>query len=147
MVKRNPVVGKTYEWLGTKDKILEKMPQLSSAHIDGWEAYWVTDGGWVAAKDTIDSIGRELERLGVKRVFGPWVFLSEGYLTLQLLTRLYLPPPARVPSRSRSFRQTERPVSALKPSTERFTRPTESSSPAVPGRQHSSTYRASASRR
>lgn len=74
MVKRNPVVGKTYEWLGTKDKILEKMPQLSSAHIDGWEAYWVTDGGWVAAKDTIDSIGQELERLGVKHVFGPWVF-------------------------------------------------------------------------
>jgi hypothetical protein len=41
--------------------------------LQGWEAYWVPDGGWVAAVDTIDSVGRELERLGVKTVWGKCV--------------------------------------------------------------------------
>lgn len=73
------------------------MPQLANAHIDvrsqsiepslplfhltahlfsspqGWEAYWSPDGGWVAAVDTIDSVGRELERLGVEMVWGKCV--------------------------------------------------------------------------
>jgi hypothetical protein len=96
LVRRNPEVGKTYEYLDSREKIVEKMPQLANANIDvrlppllqpfrrlltaflrvflqGWEAYWVPDGGWVAAVDTIDSVGRELERLGVKTVWGKCV--------------------------------------------------------------------------
>lgn len=32
---------------------------------------WAPNSGWVAAKDTIASIGRELEKLGVQMTFGP----------------------------------------------------------------------------
>lgn len=34
LVRRSPETGESYEYLDTKEKIIEKMPQLANANID-----------------------------------------------------------------------------------------------------------------
>ncbi|CDZ98665.1 FAD-dependent oxidoreductase [Phaffia rhodozyma] len=63
--------GKNYEWLDSGEAIVSKIPQLAKGNLKDWKGLWVPDSGWVAAKDTISSVGRELSRLGVQMIFGP----------------------------------------------------------------------------
>lgn len=35
-----------------------------------WRGLWVKKGGWVAARNALNSVGQELRRLGVKTAFG-----------------------------------------------------------------------------
>jgi sarcosine oxidase/L-pipecolate oxidase len=61
---------KSTEWLDDGDKILEKMPLLERAQIQGWKAIWSGDGGWLAAAKAINAIGLFLKDSGVKFGFG-----------------------------------------------------------------------------
>ncbi|OCF38305.1 sarcosine oxidase [Kwoniella heveanensis CBS 569] len=58
------------EWLANAEDIKRKAPHLKDADIEGWRGLWCANGGWVAARDAIDSVGRELVNLGVKSSFG-----------------------------------------------------------------------------
>jgi L-2-hydroxyglutarate oxidase LhgO len=81
--------GEGMEWLDGGEQIREKLPQLegadltvgctcsvalnwrnapdrasmSSHRLQGWKGLWSPDSGWVAAKESIASVGRELQRL------------------------------------------------------------------------------------
>jgi sarcosine oxidase/L-pipecolate oxidase len=39
-------------------------------HNQDWRGLWVKQGGWVAARNALNSVGLELRRLGVKTAFG-----------------------------------------------------------------------------
>lgn len=58
------------KWLSSGVDIKAVSPTLSSAKIDSWRGLYTSDGGWVAARDALNSVGRELQRLGVKSAFG-----------------------------------------------------------------------------
>jgi sarcosine oxidase/L-pipecolate oxidase len=67
-----------------KEAMVEKLPHLAAADIEvriddlvliradvqDWRGLWVKQGGWVAARNALDSVGHELRRLGVKTAFG-----------------------------------------------------------------------------
>ncbi|ODO11460.1 hypothetical protein I350_00240 [Cryptococcus amylolentus CBS 6273] len=60
---------KDFEWLENEDDIRKRAPHLKDADIKA--SLYCATGGWVAARDAIDSVGRELQKAGVKTVFGP----------------------------------------------------------------------------
>lgn len=88
--------GTSSEWLEGPVDIIKKFPQLDQANLEvrllcplpsssprrlasdpvvrslpqNWKGIYSPNSGWVEAKDTIASIGRELVRLGVKSSFG-----------------------------------------------------------------------------
>ncbi|KAK8869469.1 hypothetical protein IAR55_000033 [Kwoniella newhampshirensis] len=65
-------LGRTeFEWLANEDDIKRKAPHLKDADIAGWRGLYCASGGWVAAADALNSVGTELEKLGVKSAFGP----------------------------------------------------------------------------
>ena len=43
----------------------------------GWRGLWCEDAGWMAARDALTAVGRELGRLGVKTCFGTSGTFSE----------------------------------------------------------------------
>ncbi|EIN09729.1 FAD dependent oxidoreductase [Punctularia strigosozonata HHB-11173 SS5] len=59
------------EWLDNKDDFVRHVPQLKDAHIEGWKGIWNPEGGWVAARDALNSVGRELHERGVTFTSGP----------------------------------------------------------------------------
>lgn len=58
------------QWLSSGAEIKAVSPTLGSASIDSWRGLYTSDGGWVAARDALNSVGRELQKLGVKSAFG-----------------------------------------------------------------------------
>ncbi|WVR09687.1 hypothetical protein IAU60_006762 [Kwoniella sp. DSM 27419] len=62
---------KDVEWLDNAEDIKRKAPHLANASIEGWRGLWCGSGGWVAARDAINAVGRDLEQFGVKSAFGP----------------------------------------------------------------------------
>ncbi|OCF33856.1 sarcosine oxidase [Kwoniella heveanensis BCC8398] len=62
--------GDGVEWLDTKEAIVAKAPHLEKADLTGWKGLFVKNGGWVAAREALNSVGHELRRLGVKSAFG-----------------------------------------------------------------------------
>ncbi|KIR43257.1 sarcosine oxidase [Cryptococcus deuterogattii 99/473] len=58
------------EWLDNEEDVRTRAPHLKNADIKGWRGLWCGRGGWVAARDALDSVGRELEQFGVKTSFG-----------------------------------------------------------------------------
>lgn len=82
-------VGDTHEWLDSEDKILAKVPLLPRDNVkvryilseiiawsliveslQGWNAIYSHDGGWLAAAKAINAIGEFCQRQGVKFGFG-----------------------------------------------------------------------------
>lgn len=82
-------VGDTHEWLDSEDKILAKAPLLTRENIkvryilfekvaqsliveslQGWNAIYSRDGGWLAAAKAINAIGEFCQKQGVKFGFG-----------------------------------------------------------------------------
>ncbi|WVQ85370.1 hypothetical protein IAT38_007535 [Cryptococcus sp. DSM 104549] len=59
------------KWLDNEDDIRAVAPHLNEADIQGWRGLYCASGGWVAARDALNAVGLELERLGVKTAFGP----------------------------------------------------------------------------
>ncbi|WVQ71090.1 hypothetical protein IAR50_000615 [Cryptococcus sp. DSM 104548] len=59
------------KWLDNEDEVRKAAPHLADADIEGWKGILCTRGGWVAARDALDAVGRELQRLGVRSIFGP----------------------------------------------------------------------------
>ncbi|ORY26976.1 putative peroxisomal sarcosine oxidase [Naematelia encephala] len=57
-------------WLANEDDIRQRAPHLAQADIKGWCGLYCSTGGWVAARDALNSVGYELRRLGVKTAFG-----------------------------------------------------------------------------
>ncbi|KAK4685229.1 sarcosine oxidase / L-pipecolate oxidase, partial [Tremellales sp. Uapishka_1] len=74
-------MGDLYEWLETEEDIVRRAPHLAGTTIQGWKGLWSSDSGWVAARDAIDSVGRELVKLGVKMAFGPAGTFKEPILS------------------------------------------------------------------
>ncbi|KAH9928536.1 FAD dependent oxidoreductase [Epithele typhae] len=63
-------LGHTVEWLDGEDAIVRRVPQLTGCEIKGWKGIWFQEGGWLAARKAIDSVGRELAAHGVQFSFG-----------------------------------------------------------------------------
>ncbi|ODO07400.1 hypothetical protein L198_00979 [Cryptococcus wingfieldii CBS 7118] len=53
--------------LDNVDEVRKAAPHLAKADI---AAFTCTRGGWVAAPDALDAVGRELQKVGVKAIFG-----------------------------------------------------------------------------
>jgi sarcosine oxidase/L-pipecolate oxidase len=59
-----------HEWLDSADAILAKAPLLDRHQIEGWKGIWTSRGGWLAAAKSINAVGEELQRAGVRLAFG-----------------------------------------------------------------------------
>ncbi|CAO1616011.1 unnamed protein product [Sympodiomycopsis kandeliae] len=55
------------------DELQERVPQLEylGANASTWSALWNPQNGWVAAKDALQTVSQEAERLGVHHITGP----------------------------------------------------------------------------
>ncbi|OWZ27071.1 sarcosine oxidase [Cryptococcus neoformans c45] len=62
--------GDLLEWLSNRDEIVAKAPHLKDADMENWKGLYVKKGGWVAARNALNSVGHELRKLGVKSAFG-----------------------------------------------------------------------------
>lgn len=62
--------GDEHQWLDGEDAILSKVPLLNREQIKGWKGMWSREGGWLAAAKSINAVGEELQRAGVKFGFG-----------------------------------------------------------------------------
>ncbi|WVR05976.1 hypothetical protein IAU60_003004 [Kwoniella sp. DSM 27419] len=54
--------GDLLEWLSNREEIVARAPHLKGADLE--------KGGWVAARNALNSVGHELRKLGVKSAFG-----------------------------------------------------------------------------
>ncbi|KAL7421440.1 hypothetical protein Q5752_004326 [Cryptotrichosporon argae] len=57
-------------WLSDEEDVRQRAGFLHRADIKDWTGLWVKDAGWVAARDALTAVARELNRLGVKSAFG-----------------------------------------------------------------------------
>jgi len=77
--------GHEVDWLETERDIKNVAPDLADANIEvrpvlrrpipltapqGWQGLWVKDAGWMAARDALNAVGSEIQKLGVKTSFG-----------------------------------------------------------------------------
>ncbi|WVQ85130.1 hypothetical protein IAT38_007295 [Cryptococcus sp. DSM 104549] len=69
--------GDIMDWLSNPEEIVARAPHLAHADLTDWKGLWVKKGGWVAARNALNSVGLELRKLGVKSAFGSAGTFSE----------------------------------------------------------------------
>ena len=62
----------TIRFVEGKEQIMEFVPQLAQTRdIDNWKGLWNQHAGWAHAKNALQKLGEETQKLGVKFISGP----------------------------------------------------------------------------